>query len=146
MFLKAVAVGACQHALTCATCTLRLRICYRDNCCPFCKRHLKRVYITNKLSGNDAALNYGQLVAQRNRFETDKRWPSGIWVDRQSHNSGQPLIQYLKSKMKRTCRLCDPSGSCSEEFQSFKDMRDHFRKRHGKSTICNVCYQVRFVR
>lgn len=88
-------------------------------------------------------LNFRDLNKQRNRsrFQTDKKWPPGIWVDKESRCEERPLMEYLISRTKMSCALCDPEG-LEEEFLSFKHLRDHFRKSHNGSTVCNVCYQV----
>jgi len=43
--------------------------------------------------------------------------------------------------MKMSCVLCDPSGR-NEEFESFKQLREHLQKSHNGSTLCNVCYHA----
>lgn len=135
-----MAIGRCNHTLTCAICTLRLRLCYKDNACPFCKARLKQVYLTEKpLDGT--SLRFEHMSKHRSQFMTDKHWPHGIWVDKEGQCEGRPLMEYLKSRMKMSCRICDPSA-LHEEFETFKQLREHLKKTHHGSTVCNVCHQV----
>ena len=102
---------------------------------------MRKVYITEKPAAGSASLQYRQLAARRTDFVTNKRWPAGVWVDMHGSCDGRPLKEYLISQIQLSCRICDPSG-VHEEFENFKEMREHLRTAHNGSTVCSVCYQV----
>jgi len=145
--IEARAIGRCGHDSVCATCSLRMRLCYKQQRCPLCKDNLKEVVITRASCDSPAAFFQEAMASKQKRLWHRKQWAPNVFVDTASDCQGggrrggkPPLHVRLMQQTARACLLCDRSGH--RPFPSDKALLHHVDTSHDQR-LCHVCLKAR---
>ncbi|GMH39850.1 hypothetical protein BSKO_07754 [Bryopsis sp. KO-2023] len=132
--VEVVAIGQCNHALMCGPCCLRMRMCYDDKSCPFCKANLTKVVIL-KQSPNDQPA-FDSFISQTKHLWNKESWAKGVYVDKRRKHNGFSLFDFLQRMSAWSCSVCDKQGD--NQFPSHRQLRHHLKTIHGRD-LCSIC-------
>jgi len=133
---RVVSVGACDHAVCCALCTVRMRELLNDTRCVLCKTDLDKVFLTsNKSKKFDSFQTYGEI--------------GGPGLISDSHGMFFEQADGGKEEKDRIDGLkllrCNADGCNQQEpFQTFQKLNSHLMEAHGLR-ICPMCWESRGV-
>eukprot|EP00887_Chlorella_sp_A99_P007429 scaffold2.g7429.t1 len=136
--LVEVALGRCNHGQACSSCTLRMRLCYGNRDCPFCKQQLDEVLIAPwrpDLPEWEWYEAHPEAVARSRCFAggtilADRWRPGGRLSSR--------LLHDLERRTSPACSVCDPGAQAP--FPTVPQLARHMRDDHGQR-MCNLCLE-----
>lgn len=144
---QAVSIGRCGHSDVCASCCLRLRLCYKQQRCPLCKDTLKEVVIVRLEQSSSAT--FADLMAHKDtRLWHKKQWAPSVFVDTMApglqaeggqRGRSKPLQVELMRMTARACVICDRGGA--KPFPTNKALLNHVESSHNRH-LCHVCLKV----
>lgn len=133
-----IAVGCCDHPQVCARCSLRLRICYKDQRCPLCKTK-NEVVLYMRPPARYGAPNFTQLRGSAQNLHRIK-WLKGGYVYETPQDAKRGSLHSLLRRITcRSCSICDPSGRIC--FANDKLLQQHVKTTHGRD-LCGICMRM----
>ncbi|KAK2077112.1 hypothetical protein QBZ16_004746 [Prototheca wickerhamii] len=137
----ALALGACNHAVMCADCSLRARLCYGQRACPLCKAELdggEGVADAEHKSSPRTPLDFQALIASE-PAALDAQYAEGIFVDRSAFG-GQPGRPSPSSFHRAAAARVRPGcGQCGAGLDAPSALTHHVRRRHAPRRVCALC-------
>eukprot|EP01114_Cavostelium_apophysatum_P023959 TRINITY_DN9207_c0_g1_i2.p1 TRINITY_DN9207_c0_g1~~TRINITY_DN9207_c0_g1_i2.p1 ORF type:complete len:652 (+),score=78.02 TRINITY_DN9207_c0_g1_i2:39-1994(+) len=120
-----VAIGGCNHHVSCSVCTMRRRIIYKETSCVVCKFSLNPVVITGNFS---AKFDNFSLSSMRQDSRVGE-----VYIDRPAgHHYDQ-----IRRLWELRCMYCNATG-----MQDLHALKQHLQKRHSLQ-FCELCLKER---
>lgn len=149
--LEWVAVGACGHRETCASCSLRLRLVLDDASCVLCKQELPHVLVTRAAGQYTAGPGPGGWAGLPDRRDVREFHRPGGKARGAAAGTGmffdddQPM-RALAALAALRCPEpgCAGSGAGGADgaFGSLKELKAHVSRAHKKA-YCEICLEGR---
>lgn len=140
-----IAWGGCGHRLVCATCALRMRLCFNDHKCPQCRAEQPAIVLARASTLTTLAASFddvlggkvpGAVVSRLNK------WAPGCVFIRGASEKGLPLLNKLQRVTSTACSLCDAHGR--HPLPSHAALVAHVEAEHQRH-LCGICLQAKRV-
>ncbi|KAF0683628.1 Aste57867_24334 [Aphanomyces stellatus] len=123
------AIGECNHAGICSTCSMRMRMLMKDMNCPICKQPNPRVIVTDTVAPYTSFGIWG-----------DTGGPGVVLDDRSEMFFSQCASHYesLVARRDFVCRRCPKSKRI--KYRALEDLQLHMENDHA-TYFCDLCVQ-----
>ena len=145
--MKEVAIGPCNHREICATCCLRLRLCYDSTECSLCKSKQPSVVIAlwrkNIPSWNEYKTKPHKLARSKNF--ANGTVAADTWQPIES-TAEIDLLWELRHRTSLSCVLCNRIAKAKgtpfpKPFPNRQALKNHYPKSHHGHKICELCLE-----